>query len=904
MVSVTTSDLRQRLQSSSVLGALRAQLGVAGAQWIAGVGNLVFALVAARILAPAAFAELGVFLGGYVLLHLPAAGIGAGAALAPGDHLARRRRLTLIGFGVAALIALAAPAAADLFSVPVALVLALAAAGPSAALLGLERGRLFGVDDRRRIAASLIAEPGGRILLGVAAAMLIGSTGGAIAVTVSGYFALAATRITRFGFGAERTLPVAAANAAVRSGRAATTSTFILFAVLQQQDLLLAKIRLDPEAAGLFAALSTAGGAVAFATATIPLAILPSATRTRHTYHVAIALTAAIGVVATAAAALGGAPLLSMMFGDEYGGAASLFAPYVGAMGLLGLGRVLAARRCALGEHAAVARIVAAAVVVHIVALLAFGTTPGTIVAATAGATAVGAGAMGISSASLARMRQRASDAVRGWARAGDLVLLGALTLVAAGVRLVSTRGLWVDEAITVAQAQLSFGGMLDQLRVTDVHPPLHHTIVWVLVRIADTSEHVVRAPSVLAGALLVPAVFGLGNVLYGRRTGLIAAALVAVAPFAVWYSQEARMYSLFMLLATIALWAQIAAIRGNGRWAWTAYVLSTAAMLWTQWFAIVPIAAQQLIFAGVFLQRRRDRAQRRRFFLVWTAALGAIGVLVLPLVPIGLDQLAAYTSRSGQGVSATTAPSQAGAAASGLAGDISVYAVGANALWAVVGYHSDQVMTQLAALWPLLLLVGLAALGRGRSNRTTALLVCIAVPTLAFVAAGFVKRDLFELRYFTAVVPLILLLLARGMTSIFTRHRAQVAAAVVAVGVLGISLVDQQLNGANPRRYDFEGALEQIVPVAEPGDVVLYEPDYLGDVVEYYAPGVDARSIDARRTVDPDARVWVLATTRVADDKATSARVGEALADLEHNGRTIVDEIRVPNVRVWEFTP
>ena len=893
MVEVTTDVGAPRLLAPRALAAVRAQMGVAGAQWLSGLGNLAFAVLVARLLSPGAFAGFGAFLGAYVLLHLPAAGLGAGAALAPGDDVALRRTLLTCGGVVGVVIAATAPFSASTFSVPVPLVLTLAAAAPGAAILGLERGILFHHRHRGAIARSLLAEPAGRLVLGAVAASIVGATGAAVAVTAGGYGALAAAHA------GVRSVPRGGVTGAKHpAARTATTATFVLFAVLQQQDLLVAKARLGADAAGAFAALSTVGGAVAFASATIPLALLPEATRDAGAERAALAMTAAIGAVAVTISAIGGDELLSILFGAGYEAAAPLLAPYVAAMGLLGIGRVLAARRCAHGEHRAVIIATVIAAVTHIALLVLVGSTMFALVAATGAATATATALLVVPSGAPRRTWQRWCTAIDAWASRRDLLVVAAMTAIAGAVRMVSTRGLWVDEAITVAQARLPFGTMLDELQATDVHPPLHHAMVWVLVRVAGTSEAVVRSPSIAAGALLVPAVFGLANALYGRRTGLLAGAMVCVAPFAVWYSQEARMYSLFMLLATVSLWAQIAAIRGDGRWAWAAYAVSTAAMVWTQWFAIVPIAAQQLVFAGVWLRRRHDHAARRRFLSMWAVALGASLVLVLPVIPLALDQIGAYTDRR---VATTAAPAQAGSAASGLAGDVSVYAVGANAIWSVVGYHSDRVMMQLAALWPLLLLAGFAALGRGRSSRTTALVVCIAVPALAFVGAGMVKRDLFELRYFAGAVPLILVLVARTTTAAFARRRSQVLASAAVVAVLAIGLVDQQLNGANPRRYDFEGALDRISTEAEEGDVILYEPDYLAEVVEYYAPDMTARSIDDRDRVSPDSRTWVLATTRVANDESTSVRVGDALADLERE-RTVVDEFDVPNVHVWEL--
>ena len=67
----------------------------------------------------------------------------------------------------------------------------------------------------------------------------------------------------------------------------------------------------------------------------------------------------------------------------------------------------------------------------------------------------------------------------------------------------------------------MPFGQMLADMRTTDVHPPLHHAVLWVTVRLFGTSEVAVRLPSLLAGVALVPVMFWVGRTLYDRRTGL-----------------------------------------------------------------------------------------------------------------------------------------------------------------------------------------------------------------------------------------------------------------------------------------------------------------------------------------------------------------------------------------------
>ena len=75
---------------------------------------------------------------------------------------------------------------------------------------------------------------------------------------------------------------------------------------------------------------------------------------------------------------------------------------------------------------------------------------------------------------------------------------------------------------------------------------------------------------------------------------------------------------------------------------------------------------------------------------------------------------------------------------------------------------------------------------------------------------------------------------------------------------------------------------------------MLLYEPSYLADVIEYYAPGITARPLG---TPVPAAAgtVWVLATDRVVNTQDTAAKVGSVLADLEQgaNARQHAQSLR-----------
>jgi uncharacterized membrane protein len=473
-----------------------------------------------------------------------------------------------------------------------------------------------------------------------------------------------------------------------------------------------------------------------------------------------------------------------------------------------------------------------------------------------------------------------------------DLTAVLVLAVVGFGLRLMVTRSIWLDEAISITQAQLPFKEMLASLR-GDVHPPLHHAVLWLTVRLLGTGELAVRMPSVIAGTLLIPALYGAGRDLYDRRVGLAAATLGTVAPVAIWYSQEARMYSMFMLFSLIAVWAQVRVLRAGRRpGAWAVYSIATAAMIWTQYFAILQVAVQQAAFVISFWQRRGNRW---RLGLGWAASMVVIVLLLVPLRPVFESQLQSYIDHS----AGLNLPAQAGLGATQHQSQLSVYAFIANVIWGLWGYHADTTMAQIVAMWPLGMLLLLVLLGRGYSAMSMLLLSVAAVPALALFGVGLAQRNLFELRYFVGAVPVGLLLMARLASSTENRGPRRLIVALVVV-TLAVGLADQQLNGANPRLYDFRGALALVAARARPGDVVVYEPEFIGPVVDYYAADLDATPLSAGLSLPQYGhRVFVVGS--FLDEPNSAAEIGNALHQLSEHGRP-AGEFRRPNVEVWEF--
>src|SRR6478752_3738779 len=187
-------------------------------------------------------------------------------------------------------------------------------------------------------------------------------------------------------------------------------------------------------------------------------------------------------------------------------------------------------------------------------------------------------------------------------------VVLAVVGVVALGVvlRFVCQSDMWADEVLSVNIAKLPFDRLMPALR-HDGAPPLYYLLLHGWMRAFGSGPTAVRALSGLAGTLTLIPMWCIGRRLDDRRRRLALAPadspnvvawsallLLALSPFAIRYSTEARMYALVMLFVTLGYLAVVRALERPTVFRLLAVALVTGALLYTHYwsFALLAVTA------------------------------------------------------------------------------------------------------------------------------------------------------------------------------------------------------------------------------------------------------------------------------------------------------------------------
>jgi len=179
-------------------------------------------------------------------------------------------------------------------------------------------------------------------------------------------------------------------------------------------------------------------------------------------------------------------------------------------------------------------------------------------------------------------------------------------------------QSLWYDEGFSVYLARMSLGEITART-ASDIHPPFYYYLLHFWVKPCGSTEFSLRYLSAVFGVLTVPLMWAVGRRLLGATAGALAAALVCLSPLFLWYSQEARMYTLvtFLCLLSTYLLLRIMDRRERRAIQWVAYVLINVVAVYTHFYAFFVLAFQFLFWLCWWALSSRGRARKRRSTLV-----------------------------------------------------------------------------------------------------------------------------------------------------------------------------------------------------------------------------------------------------------------------------------------------
>lgn len=400
-----------------------------------------------------------------------------------------------------------------------------------------------------------------------------------------------------------------------------------------------------------------------------------------------------------------------------------------------------------------------------------------------------------------------------------------AFTLLAFALRShgLDARSLWIDEGLTFNRIgqdlayALSNRIVIDGVTTHDTVPALYFAQLYGFVQGAGATAFTVRLFSVLVSLPSVPLLYILGKRLSNATAGMSAALVGSLAPVYLWYSQEARPYTLLITFSLLSIYALLRVFSVGAprheriRWG-AAYVISTAAMVYTHYSGLFIVGFEAVYLIVVVAGRRRRSA------LVW---LVGAGLLISPVIPFVLSRMATGAEKDYFFVPLPTI------------------------LWDLTnGFALGPSVRAEQVWWVDALFVAIAAAGllslvrRGKGGWAAWLIGYLGLPLLTLYAASYIKPLYMGVRHLLIISPAYYLAVGIGLSAL-ARWRWPAFLAGLAVIVIGTGYsTANYFNDPVYLKDDHRGLAQYLTTHARPDDAIVVDGAIRAMVFDYYYTG------------------------------------------------------------------
>ena len=176
----------------------------------------------------------------------------------------------------------------------------------------------------------------------------------------------------------------------------------------------------------------------------------------------------------------------------------------------------------------------------------------------------------------------------------------------------------WFDEKMSLYFSQQDLVSILNPPSYEAHIHPLYYILLHFWIALVGTSEFAVRSLSAIFGSLSILAVYKLGKYLFNTKIAIYSSLILAVSIVHIYFSQEARMYSLLALMTLISIFFFLKSLNENRLRFWVIYIVASTLMLYTHFYGIFILFFQ--IFYLLVYYRNKVRYVKQSvaaFFLV-----------------------------------------------------------------------------------------------------------------------------------------------------------------------------------------------------------------------------------------------------------------------------------------------
>jgi len=392
-------------------------------------------------------------------------------------------------------------------------------------------------------------------------------------------------------------------------------------------------------------------------------------------------------------------------------------------------------------------------------------------------------------------------------------LLVAGIVAIGAALRLLhlGAPSFWLDESLSVAYARLPWPQFTHLMQARELNMLPYYLVLRGWIRLG-TGEWMVRSLSVICSVATLPIFHRLATRLFGARSGMISLLLLALNPYHIRFAQEARGYSLMLLLVTASTLFLVRGVEsGSPRRTrvWVSYVVTGALAAYAHFYATLALAAQ---WASLAIARPRD--------VPWKRIASSVIVVGILLIPIAVFVLLGHADP------ANWIPSPTWKRVEYL-------------IYSLLGGDNTHGARMIA--WPVYAVVLIAAAAsvgaawrmHGREHTTWhyALVVSGAALPILLVLTVSIIKPIFVDKYLVECLPFVVLLVAVGVERLRPRGLS-LGALLVLLAISAHALVGYYRSSD---KDDWRDATRYILDSAREGDAALFFPGAGVDPFKYY---------------------------------------------------------------------